>query len=1363
MTHSQEDTGHDARQPISAIWQAYVPYHVAEQLHDAETHIEPGETRVLHAVTVFADVSGFTAISEALGATGKNGAEVLTGILNRYFEPMIALIQSYGGIIGKFGGDAMTILFLYTPENVAAIIRQATQCALDMQADMHRYAAIETPAGVFSLAMKAGIAAGPLRCTIVGDPQNRLEYVIAGEALDRCAEAQAHAGRGEVVIDADLLHSAQGISALEREEGLAWVDAVSGRKDPAPLPPLPPVHTAQRTLLQAFIHPTIVELIRAGQTGFINEHRMVTVLFGKFENYDYDHDARVGEKLQGYLTKVFAGAHRYEGYVNKVDMGDKGSKFLILFGAPIAHEDDAERALRCALELQALPERPLAVGLNTGFVFCGHVGSETRREYTVIGDAVNLASRLMSAAQPGEILVGASTRAMGDARSFVWRPSHTLRVKGKSAPVEVHPLAGIRRHTTLGLLEPQYNLPMVGRKAELSRVKALLQRVWQEQGQIIGITGDAGMGKSRFTAEVVKIAADAGLIIHGGQCLSHGATTSYLVWQDILRGLFGLDPGSSPRRQIEELKTELEEINPSFVQRMPLLGTALNLPIPENSLTSAMDAKVRKASLEALVVQCIEHYAAQAPLILVFEDCHWLDPLSNALLETAGRSCATQPVALLVIYRPPESEPIQPKITRFGHFTEVRLQDFDAAEARELIEIKLAQLFGTSVDDTPQALVEQLTERAQGNPFFLEEMLNLIRDRAIEPRDPASWRNLDLPDSLHSLIISRMDQLPEATKSTLKVASVIGRVFQAHWLWGICPQLGMPEQVRSHLEMLSRLDITPVDKPEPELEYVFKHIVTREVAYESLALATRRTLHEQAGSFIEETYAGATERYLDILAYHYGNSDNLAKRLLYFRKAGDAARAAFANETAIDYYKRLLTLLPSEEHADVLVKLAGILHLVGQWQEAEGVYREALDLTFATGERAMQATCLRALGVLRRQQGLFDEALTWLTRAQDLQPEDDLSGCAHTLREIGNVFWSKGDYEAALETFDETLRIANRISNVHERFRALNNKGLVFWTQEQYALALENFGASEKLAWQLGEQLGASVVVGNMGNVYLDQGNYPNALACYVRSFHTAQEIGYQLQVSISVGNMGNVYLLQGEFSQVLTCYAYNLQVALSLGDQLGVSLALWAMAEAYMGLGQDHQALEMLTRAIVLARLLDIPYELSEHLYSHAQLLTRQSRFERAQHVNDEARAVAETAGHDNILLKSRILGIHLHVVMRVIEPEQGVTLLKALLDGDLEQKQQAAIHFAIWQLMPALIEHRDTAAHLYQELYAEIPNIAYRQHYKTLTGASLPAPAPLPGLPDMISRQRINAARLVRQVDALIAEATRSAEEDQ
>ncbi|GAB4581020.1 MAG: adenylate/guanylate cyclase domain-containing protein [Anaerolineales bacterium] len=1339
---------------MTANWQSYIPDYLIEQLVANPEASLLGQPFRFDAVVLFADVSGFTAISEALGKTGRSGTEELTTILNRYFEPMIALIRSYGGIIGKFGGDAMTVLFPFSAENRGLVVHQAIQCALDMQARMSDYKAIPTSAGIFELAMKAGLASGSLLTTVVGDPNVRLEYIIAGTALDLCAEAEHHASRGEVVVHNALLEAGD-IETGEDRHGFHLVNSVC-------LAPPPSAQRSYESLpgevvqtISMFLHPTISQRVREDLTSFINEHRKVTVLFVRFENLDYAHP-EVSETLQKYFSQVVEIIHSYDGYLNKIDMGDKGSKYIVVFGAPTAHEDDIERALQCALDLQGIEGFPVRIGVNSGFVYCGLVGAPMRQEYTVMGDVVNLSARLMQAARSGQILIGEDTYIAGD--GFTWISLPAIQVKGKMAPIAIHELKGKKTRQGIRLQEPQYTLPMVGRAEEIKTAQRVSRRVLEGRGQILGITAEAGMGKSRLSAEVIRFALSNGFRGFGGECVSHGTKTSYLVWQNTMRGFFALDSQTSIEIQIADLERQISQINPELLARLPLLRDVVNLPIPHNELTQAMDARIRKASLENLVVDILRARAESYPLLFVLEDCHWIDPLSNDLLEVVARNIVDAPILILVIYRPAESGNVQPRVQQFSHFTEIRLDEFTPEEATQLIELKLNYLFQTS--EVPQTFLQRIVEQAGGNPFFVDEMINLIHDRNIDPADAQALESLALPDSLNSLIISRIDQLAEGPKTTLKVASVIGRLFRASWLWGIYPQLGDADQIKAQLEQLDRLEITPLDKPEPELEYLFKHIMTREVAYESLAVATRQMLHEQVGQYIETHYPNELEQYLSVLAYHYGASQNTEKQREYFYKAGLAAQHSFANDAAIDYFRRLLPLLSPKEKIGPLLRLGDIFLLIGAWNEAEQLFREALETAEQLANPSDIARTKRAYGDILSRKGAYEEALSSLEQARTLfENLNDLSGLDYTLRLIGVIYWRQGEYDPALRCFGECHRLSAQLGNPKGEYRAIGNMGLIYKIRGIYDKALEYYQQAQTIASNLGDRQGESIILINKGNIYLDQGNYTNALENYTQSLRYGQESGYRQGVSVAIGNMGNIYWYSGDNEATLACQYLKCQISLEIGDRLELAKSCEMIALAHMNQGRFHLADQFLSRAITLASLLEAPFELSSLLFDKGNLLNAQGNLEEALNVLGEAIQTAADAENTTVQFEAQIARLRTQAQLGYKTPETVIEQLHHLhetwvehFQGDAEQ--EAAIHYEIWKLAPAEEHHRAKAAELYSHLYEHTPSSEFRERYAELAEDTLPDPPPLPPLPDIVTRKPINLDLLLEQIDALIQE---------
>lgn len=1313
-------------------WLSYVPRHVADDILRNPGESPIGREQRFDVVALFADVSGFTAMSEALAQFGRAGTEDLTTILNSYFRPMIELIESYGGVVGKFGGDAVTVLFPYTVASQMTASGRAVQCALEMQANMQRYEAIQTRAGAFSLAMKAGLAMGPVLCTSVGDPAIRLEYIIAGQVLDLCADAEHHATKGEVVIHNGLLKHVPDVNMVEERGNFSKVSQVLHPVEKEPLAQVEETIPSGLATFAAYLHPAIAQRISAGQTGFIDEHRRVTVLFVRFDGFDYDTDPEVCCKLQHYLASVIQIVHRYDGYLNKVDMGDKGSKYIVLFGTPVAHENDEERAVRCALELAALPDSSVRIGVNSGVVYCGQVGSDARREYTVIGDPVNLAARLMQAAKPREILVSSSTqRHVSDV--FTWEYLAPIMVKGKAEPVPLYVVTGYVGRGSVHLQEPSYRLPMVGRQRELERVAALIDDTLAGQGHLLGVTGEAGLGKSRFNAEIIKLAMEMGLVAYGGACQSYGTNISYLVWQTIWQGFFDIDPAAPLESQSSRLQTQLADIDIGLIQRMPLLGPALGISLPDNDLTRTLDPQLRTELLRALLLRCLRYRARSTPMLLVLEDAHWIDALSGDLLEFIARNLVDLPILLVGLYRPHEARyGVIQRLSQLAHAQEIRLEEFSLEEARQLIVMKLNQNWGTS-DGVPPLLAERISTKAQGNPFFIEEMVNYIRDRGIDPRDTAAIEALDLPDSLQSLIISRIDQLHEGEKTTLKVASVIGRVFKAAWLWGSYPEVGTSEQVMQHLEALSQLDLTPLDKPEPELEYIFKHITTQEVAYDSLTFGLREILHENVGQFVERAYDTGLDRQLDVLAFHYGRSRNTGKQRVYFRRAGDAAKATYANQAAIDYYHRLLPLAPDSEQSDIMRELAEVLQLIGKWPEAETMYHDAL--ARAQPASLQRAECECALGNLLSYTKSYEESISWLVRAKEaFQDLGSQAGVGRALKWLSFVYWQQGSFAESLACSEQYLRLASELGDEVGVSEALSKIGMVYWRQSRLADALEYLRRALDVAGAIGYQRGLIHSAINIAGVYWQLEDYPRALEYLQQSLATATLIGHLVATAQSVGNAGTLYGQQGQSSYALKCYQRALSISIELGDQSYSVIYIGNIAAELTVQRRFSEAERVYAHAIALGQRTQSPYLLCGHLYHQAELLHQFERNSEAALINQEGIQVADGVGRKEIQFQARVLAIRLRVALNQMDKATAIGELRDLANDWTESSEQAAIGYAIWRLDESREVERKAAAELYRSLYKQSPNIEYRERYFEVTGTLLPEPSPLPPLPESV-----------------------------
>jgi len=1152
----------------------------------------------MRGAALFADISGFTPLAEALVQElgPRRGADELTRHLNQVYDALIAEVHRYRGSVVSFSGDAVTC-WLDGDDGA-----RATACALAMQRAMAQFAAVTTAsASTASIGIKAAVAAGAVGRFLVGDPTCGLLEVVAGTTVDRLEAAGHLADRGEVILAPEVAASLGDRLLVvawrlvpETGERFAVAAHLSASVPDCPWPPIPP-EALTAEMVRPWLLPPVFQRLLTGQGEFLAELRPAVALFLRFGGIDYDHDPAAADKLDIFVRGIQEVAGRYDGSLLSLSSGDKGSYLFVTFGAPIAHEDDAARAAFAALDLQGMATRlgflsAVQIGIAQGRMRTGAYGSQASRTYGVLGDAVNLAARLMSASGPGQILVSEQTAA-ATGGLFVWQSQPALEVKGKRNPVPASRLAGLRRDRSIRLFEPRYALPLIGRQAELATIEHKLALVTRGQGQIAGLTGEAGIGKSRLMAEAVAMARERGLVGYGGECQSYATNASYVVWGRIWRDLFALDATAPVADQVQALSQWLSLVDPGLVPRLPLLGLVLSLPIPDNDLTRRLEAKVRKASLEAMLVQCLQAQAASGPLFLVLEDCHWLDPLSHELLEEIGRAIARLPVLILLAYRPPDVQRLQaPRVSRLPYFTEVALSEFTPHEAEQLVRHKLAQALGPGVE-LPSDLTAWITAKAAGNPFYIEELLNYLQDRGIDPRDREALDAVDLPGSLHSLVLSRIDQLTQSQQATVKVASVVGRLFAAAMLWGVFPQLGAPEHVLADLQFLSDAELTPLESREPELTYLFKHIVTQQVAYESLLEATRAVLHEQIGMYLERTYPDRLPHYVNLLAFHYERSENDAKKREYLLKAGEAAQAGYANQAAVEYYQKLLPLLPPADQAPALLKLGKVGELIGDWEMAGRQYEHALALATDLADRHGQARCQTAIGELARKRGDYSGAAAWLDQAQAtfVALGDDV-GLGEVLHFAGTLADQQGYYEAARRLYLNSLAIRRKIGDRPRIGSLLSNLGIVARRQGDLELARSLYEESLAVRREVNDRWAIAITLNNIGNLELDLGRCDEARARLEEAVALQREVGDRWMIGNALNNLGNVARAQGQTAEARTLYHESLEIYGQLGDKWALAYLLEDVATLSAVQGHAEQALALAAAAQALRRQIGAP-----------------------------------------------------------------------------------------------------------------------------------------------------------------------------
>jgi class 3 adenylate cyclase/predicted ATPase len=740
-----------------------------------------------------------------------------------------------------------------------------------------------------------------------------------------------------------------------------------------------PVADQAAVRLQRLMPREFAERLLATRGHVADERRVVTILFSDLKGSipmaeELDPEEWM-EIMDGAFDVLIGPITHYEGMLARL----AGDRILAFFGAPIAHEDDAERACRAALDIIAGAEEYAArleeerdisgfsvrVGIHTGLVVTGEVGSDLRVEYTAMGDAVNLASRMEGLAEPGTVLITEETHRL-IAPLFETEALGSMRVRGRTEPVPVYrilaPRAAVGKPRGIVGLES----PMVGREAEFGALQGALQLLQAGVGGIVTVVGEAGVGKSRLVAELRKEAEPLGLQWVEGRCLSYGTSVPYLLWLDVLRGLLGVTAEDSLASVQQVLRQRAQHLCPdSFESVYPYLARLMSLPLDaqdEAVLQGVLGERLKANTFRAMET-LLECSPSDGPLALVCEDLHWADPTSMELLEHLFGLSDRAPLLLICVFRPYREHvcwQAREKAARLYHHrhTDLWLEPLTTAESAALVGNLLR------IETLAPRLRERILRHAEGNPFYVEEILRSLIDSGVIVRDETAGRwqaaqeleDIAIPDTLQGVLMARMDRLQEEARRVLQLASVIGRIFLYRVLAAIAqaerarPEQTHPEPSRrgrreldAHLLTLQREEMIREGARVPELEYIFKHELTREAAYNGLLRRERRYFHRQVAEALEDLLADRIEEQVDLLAHHWEWAEEPWKAIHYLQQAGDRAARLSANQEAVAHYTRALEFLGTlpesteRDQQELALQLASVVPITAtrSWGDPE--------------------------------------------------------------------------------------------------------------------------------------------------------------------------------------------------------------------------------------------------------------------------------------------------------------------------------------------------------------------------------------------------------------------------------------------
>jgi class 3 adenylate cyclase/tetratricopeptide (TPR) repeat protein len=925
---------------------AYVPAYVARQLAADPTSIRVPSAQRAEGVCLFADIAGFTPLTEELALLGAVGAEKMVGILNETFQPLLASCFAHGGEVVAFAGDAILVIWWAPAGGMSEAALRATQCAFELQATVDAQSRTD-----HHVSVKIGITGGKLDTLYVGGIDGRKHSTVAGAVIRRIAGLDVDAEPGAVVAGPE-------IAALLGEQydgqpttaGNVRIERLRASL-PTKTVDRPPIPDEAENGLREFVPEIIPLRLGAGQDEWLAEFRRVTSVFVNLFGLRYDQLNSVDE-LHRVVGAIQAIAHRYEGSIHKVMDGDKGVVILATFGLPPhSHEDDAARGVLAAIEMEdavaALGLRS-GIGISTGRVFAGPIGGESRRDYTVIGDVVNVAARLMQAA-PDDILCDETT-----ARSFTsidFEAIEPMTVKGKADPVGVfrpeggslRPLGDVSRATSI-----------VGRVVERRVLSELLDRLETNgAGAVVFVEGEPGIGKTRLLQDFAEQSEARDLRVFAGAGSAIETSTPYLAWRTVLAGVLDLAdaPDNTGARRRHVLRWFRAKTLP--LEAAPLLNDVMAMELPEPAGDSAWTDALRADAVLDLVVDVVAAGIGDDPACIILEDGHHFDTTSWALVSAVRARVSNVIVAVGMRDIAGSFDAAVPDAVR------IVLDHLDAEDTFRLVQQRLG------VTRLPDAVREIISERSGGHPLFSEELALSLSDTGVIvvedgvcrlAASAAGLMNLAIPETVQGVVTSRIDRMTPSSQLLIKIAGVVGETFDEDLLLQIHPTEDDRSVVHEAIvELVQRSFVVASG----DTSYTFKHAVIRDVAYEALPYAQRRRLHRAVAVALESTERGGSTRDAPLLGHHWlqaageGSDDLEALRHAeeYLTEAGRIAlrQGAFTEagtflQSALSCFERL----PPDERAPL--RELGILQPLSTATFATTGYGSAV--TLAVAERA---------------------------------------------------------------------------------------------------------------------------------------------------------------------------------------------------------------------------------------------------------------------------------------------------------------------------------------------------------------------------------------------------------------------------
>ena len=922
-------------------------------------------------------------------------------------------------------------------------------------------------------------------------------------------------------------------------------------------------------LFKPYVPKAVTSRILEGKRSLPSERSEATIIFIDIRGFTKLADQLDLEKATEIINNIFEPIvgliEKYGGSINKF----LGDGLMVIFGTPFSHEDDPERAARASLEIMKSIEEngkikignkvkslTARIGINTGLCISGEIGSASRKEFTVIGDTVNLASRLQENATPGKILIGEKTfQRIKD--NFTISPPRKLKIKGKRDLVTVYTLKSEKKK--IGFLEKKKSShsPFVGREKELKILRDALNKSYHSKGQIIEINGELGVGKSRLIYELTKDSLTKEFNILSANCSSWEESIPYAPLKEIFTKIFGIKFDDELKEIDKKIENKIKKIDSSLLFASSYFSKLLSPKI--KSLEEIMEQSKEESNLLIKVVKkLLWSFSSQKPLLIIIEDVHWIDDASGEFLTQCYKELKEYPILLIYSLR----KTLKKRKSIAGS-KRIRLLPLKNTKSDELIRLLIKE------NDIYQLMKERIILTANGNPLFIEEIVRGIEEKkiAVDKDKLGDYREIfadfQIPDTVQSIARARIDLLPVGLKEILYQASVLGRHIEINLFRRIT---NLKDKVLFDLlEKLQKHEFIEEVEAAPQLQryFTFTHSLIQEIAYNSLLFKTRRSLHTKIGVTMEKMYLSRIDAKVEELAYHFKNSDDNEKAIFYLNKAGDKAQSLYAFKNAVNYYLDNIKILESKELekeqltqlSEIYNKLAFSQSVLGEREEAEVNSNIALKYCRKIKDKNNESLILMSMGNLYGDMGKWDEAIEYFQDSLLITEKiNNLRRKARTIKSIGLAYLFKGDTKKGYKYLKDSLNICKKMKALDVYAMALNNIGIYYDMLGKWEKAVEAYKESLSIAKKINNIIVISNIMNNIGFAYSSLGYSKQAIYYLKGSAKIADKIGDVYNIGINYIHLGEEYLRKDEFKEVKYYISHAEKIFKELEDKLGLA-----------------------------------------------------------------------------------------------------------------------------------------------------------------------------------------------------------------